>query len=67
MDGKSLESGKLYVGGREREKTLLPKWGQWEDGEEENIMTSKHGQDQNDGGKTGGSPQGQFFACTRRH
>jgi hypothetical protein len=26
-------------------------------------MTSAYGQDRNDGGKTGGSPQGQFFAC----
>ena len=66
MDGKSLESDKLQVGGREREETLLPKWGQREDGEEGKIMTSAHGQDQNDGGKTGGSTQGQIFAYIQK-
>jgi len=41
----------------------LPKWVQREEGEEEKIMASAYGQDRNDGGKTGGSPQSQFFAC----
>ena len=46
--------------------------GQREEGEEEKIMTSAHGQDQNDGGKTGGT-QGQknsffiFLHASRRH
>jgi hypothetical protein len=51
--------------------------GQREEGEEEKIMTSAHGQDQNDGGSFvlghavikhthGGSTQGQIFACIQK-
>jgi hypothetical protein len=42
----------------------LPKWGQRSEGEEEKIAKIKmgmHRQDRSDGGKTGGSTQGQFF------
>jgi len=44
----------------------LLKWRQREEGEEGKIMTSAHGQDRNDGGKTGGSTQGQIFACIQK-
>jgi len=45
----------------------LPKWGQREEGEEETeIKMGVHGQDPSDGGKTGGSTQGQFFVGVQK-
>jgi len=45
----------------------LPKWGQREEGEEETeIKMGVHGQDRSDGGKTGGSTQGQFFVGVQK-
>jgi|LauGreDrversion2_3_1035106.scaffolds.fasta_scaffold172806_1 hypothetical protein len=41
--------------GNEKEATLVPKWGQREEGgEEEKIMMHVHGQDLSDCGRTGG-------------
>ncbi len=53
--------GKLQVKGNERKETLLLKWGQREEGEEEKIMTYVHGQDLSDCGKTGGDTQESIF------
>ncbi len=44
------------------EATLLPKWGQQDEGiEEERIMTRVHGQDPSDCWKTGGDTQKSNF------
>ncbi len=63
---KGLDPGN--AAGRDRDmcrwpagETLLPRWGQREEGEEEKIMTYVHGQDLSDCGKTGGRTLQSIF------